>query len=624
MSKVQTVEKAPGLTTHPHQGDGSGGEPRPMPSPGVDGAVDSLSEVDKKRHGVYYTPSDAARILCAWAIQTADDRVLEPSFGACGFLVAAREQLDAVGAGTPRDRLYGCDIDPEAFSEFLEPKLGLSAGGGRFFHRDFLRVAPDEFEGGPFDVIVGNPPYVSYHNTDSDQREASERALSRSGFQTGPKSSLWASFLLYSTAFLKEGGRMAWLLPSSFLYAEYAAQVRDRVAERFDRSLVVQLGQRLFLSEGTEESTAVLLAEGYRPPPSDEDRRGTTKGEHSILIDFAETLSELEASIEAWEGGESVARPFVGRAATAYIGEHVEDAIDRAAGAGLAVTLGDLADVRIGIVTGANPFFVIDQERADECGLPDEVLRPILAKFAMVPGAELTCDDLADAREAGARLLLVDSNHSDLEVRGSPLRDYLASFPRAKRHANRTFTKRDLWHRPDDGRPPDAFFPYMYQHGPRIILNAVPTTSTNTIHRVYFKKLEEDLAPGALKARASLSDRGWMRACAVSILSTFSQLSGEIQGRAYGAGVLKHEPSEARRIRLILPPSLSEDHVDEAFHAADGALRDGEPERARRLADGFVLATMPMRVRDQTVSVLAAALDEARRRRHPFKRASTA
>src|SRR4051812_10894797 len=47
---------------------------------------------DKSRGG-YYTSADLADWLCAWAIRTSDDRVLEPSCGDGSFVEAAWKQL---------------------------------------------------------------------------------------------------------------------------------------------------------------------------------------------------------------------------------------------------------------------------------------------------------------------------------------------------------------------------------------------------------------------------------------------------------------------------------------------------------------------------------------------------
>ena len=324
-----------------------------------DVVVGGTTPEDRKRMGIYYTPSGAARILCEWAIRSGSDRVLEPSFGACGFLEAAADRLREAGADSPLDQLYGCDIDEAAFTKYLDPKLGRGVESGRYLHRDFLSVRPDDFDGGAFDAVVGNPPYVSYHTMDEEQRAAAEKALADAGLQISPKASLWAYFLLASTMFVRPGGRVAWILPSSFLYAEYAALVRDHLGRCFGRCLVVQLGQRLFLSEGTEEATIVVLAEGF----------GAT-GEGEVVLDFAETLADLERGVEAWARHESEAKAFDGRASALMLGDAAEGAMEAATGAGRIVSVGAVADVRIGIVTGANPFFVIDEATAERHGLP--------------------------------------------------------------------------------------------------------------------------------------------------------------------------------------------------------------------------------------------------------------
>jgi len=398
---------------------------------------------------------------------------------------------------------------------------------------------------------------------------------------------------------------MAWILPGSFLFAEYASVVRSYIARHFERSLIVQLGQRLFLSEGTEEITAVLLADG---------RQQSMERDGQFHLDFASTLVDLREGIQAWVQGGGRARRMNGRIGTAFLTDETAVSMQTVASAGRLLRIADIADVRIGIVTGANPFFVLGASTAASHNLPESCLHPILAKFSMAPGASLTCADLEQARLKDQRCLLLDTGHPTLERKGSALRQYLATMPRAKHHANRTFKKRALWHQPDDRRNPDAFFPYMYHHGPRLILNEADTTSTNTIHRVYFKTEAQP---------EGVSKNTWQKACAVSILSTFSQLSGELQGRCYGAGVLKHEPSEAGRIRLVSPEKLDARQVNRMFKQVDTALRNGQAEEARRLADIFVLQALPPLERERIIFILTGALDEARRRRRRAKSSNT-
>ena len=186
--------------------------------------------MERRELGIFYTPSEATRILCNWAIRTPVDLVLEPSFGACGFLEASRSRLRELASSNPTENLFGCDIDPRAFSEFLIPKFDDGNLAARFKNLDFLSITPEEFPVNAFDAIIGNPPYVSHHNISALRKKALADLMSLD-IPMDSKASLWAYFIVHSLKFLKVGGRIAWILPSSFLHADYSQPIRRRIAE---------------------------------------------------------------------------------------------------------------------------------------------------------------------------------------------------------------------------------------------------------------------------------------------------------------------------------------------------------------------------------------------------------
>ena len=81
----------------------------------IDDQLISNTVESKKKLGAFYTPNNLCQILADWAITSSEDKVLEPSFGQCGFLDASRLRLEALGSIDPRKNIYGCDIDPNAF-----------------------------------------------------------------------------------------------------------------------------------------------------------------------------------------------------------------------------------------------------------------------------------------------------------------------------------------------------------------------------------------------------------------------------------------------------------------------------------------------------------------------------
>jgi hypothetical protein len=62
----------------------------------------------------------------------------------------------------------------------------------------------------------------------------------------------------------------------------------------------------------------------------------------------------------------------------------------------------------------------------------------------------------------------------------------------------------------------------------------------------------------------------------------------ELEGRSYGGGVLKLEPSEMQRVRVIMP-TLPESDFACVFADADGLLRQGKTGEAVELADRVLL-----------------------------------
>ncbi|HEV2881369.1 MAG TPA: N-6 DNA methylase [Pyrinomonadaceae bacterium] len=545
------------------------------------------SDLDKRRNGIFYTPPEATAILCNWGIRSSQDNILEPGFGGCGFLSASTTRLLNLNCFNPKDKLFGCDIDHKAF-DHLARIVGISDITRRFIHNDFLKLKPNDFAVNVFDCVLGNPPYVSHQNMSDTQKATARESLETSNIKLSCKPSLWAYFLIHSLQFLRTGGRVAWVLPSSFLHADYAKEVRDILQQHFTRSLVIVLGERIFITEGTEERTVVLLCEGWSAD--------VVNG--SMEVGFASDLTTMASIISLWDEGSWHGTNYDIRPNLALMSDELMATYNEVATCPEAKSFGDLCKIRIGIVTGANKFFVINNADASIANLPEGSLSYILAKFGDIAAMNLLKKDLQSLKRDNKRCLLIDTSLMD-EIKGT-LKEYLDSFPEDKRKTNKTFYKRNLWHQPNDGQIPDAFFPYMQNHGPSLLLNSAKITSTNTIHRIFFN----DSVTPVLK-----------KTIAISILSTFSQLSAEIQGRSYGSGVLKHEPSEAARITLLLPSKMKDETIRETFNKVDKLLRRGSNAKARALADQFVFANYSKRASELYLNHLEQALVSTRARR---------
>lgn len=115
---------------------------------------------------------------------------------------------------------------------------------------------------------------------------------------------------------------------------------------------------------------------------------------------------------------------------------------------------------------------------------------------------------------------------------------------------------------------PDLLFTYMNHDRPRLATNDANVHFLNSIYGVLLKTERRTIGRELLPA-----------AC----LNSLTLLGAEIVGRAYGGGLLKHEPKEAD---LLPVPSLG------TLEAVSKKLRDLQPELARALRTSDAAATI--------------------------------
>ncbi|OCW97199.1 N-6 DNA methylase [Alishewanella sp. HH-ZS] len=516
------------------------------------------SKDERKALGAYYTPSNLSQVLCDWAIKSPDSVVLEPSFGGCGFLETSVVTLKALGCKNPEDQLYGADIDEKAFG-FLSDKLGrISAVSNRFICLDFIQSNKQDFGNITFDVAIGNPPYVSMHSMTERQRESCKKILRASPFADktlGINASLWAFFLLHTLSFLKTGARTAWVLPSSALHADYAKALLAIYEKHFETIKVIKLNQRFFQSLGADEVSVILLAEGFSETPSI-----GPKTQYAIADDL-DTLRVLVSNNCTTQDA------FSDNYKHSIMSSDVLRKMLEIQESGSTERLGEIGKVIIGMVTGDNKTFVISKKEAEAFNLGPDVLKPVIGRFSQLKGLIHTLSRHKKLENENSKCLLVCPR--SVSQKPSPIRSYLATVDRKKRHANRTFVKRPNWFYPDDGRYPDAFLSYMLDKGPRLVINASRINCTNSVHRVFFT------------GDISYENK---KAIAASFLSSYSQLSAEIAGRSYGSGVLKLEPTAAKNISIFTSSKVLK-KLSSIVAQIDGMLSKGLLIEAQKLVD---------------------------------------
>lgn len=465
----------------------------------------------RKGLGAYYTPPAMAQALADWAIRERSDRAMDPSFGGLVFLEAAASRLRELGCRSVADQIWGADIDARAHNAAIaDPDL--PANPEQLLLRDFLAARPGK-DLPLAEAVIGNPPYVRYQGW-RPAKGAMARLQNATGVRLTRLASLWAPFVLQGVRFVAPGGRYAQVLPAELIHAQYASPILDYLEASFGRVGIAVFEERVF--PGAQEEVVLLLA----------DERGADQTATTTAASFRDLeslrLDELDEQMTA------VKPRARGKLLAGLISEEAQQLL--VALTDETQTLGDLATVRLGAVTGANDFFLVDQET--EQLIPDELLHPAVSKANHVRGARFDDDDVDAMRAKGQRYrMLIADERAKAEIK-----IYLAMGEEAGIPERYKCRVRDPWWRvplPSHGVP-DLYLTYCAAAHPRLTANAAGALHTNTVHGV---NLRNGMPAEALS---------------VGFYNSLTLLSAELQGRSYGGGVLKLEPTEGESLAPIL------------------------------------------------------------------------
>ncbi len=500
-----------------------------------------------KAFGAFYTDAVVADFLVRWAVRQPAETVLDPSFGGGVFLEAAAARLCELGGN--KGQVYGVELDGEVYARVFQELTGITPE--HLVQSNFFAVEPGDLP--PLDAVVGNPPFIRYQSFSGEL--ASSRAKAQ-GVELTKLSSSWAPFLIHSAAFLKPGGRLGMVIPAELAHAAYAKPVLEYLTQTFGRVTLLTFKERLF--PDISQDTLLLLAE---------DKNGPFEGLFWRDLDEGEALTQSADSIlqsatklsypKLANGQEKLIAQLLPPEARALYGELSERPE--------VSSLGTLADVGIGYVTGANSFFHLSAERAAELGLSGEHLKRAVFRSAALSGLAFTETDWNTSEPKTAGYLL----HIEGGTVSEELENYLGQGETAG--VSRAFKcrVRTPWYRVPHIYTPDAFLTYMSGLRPQLVANRAEAAAPNTLHVVRFRP---DMNIPA-------------RTLAAFWQTSLTSLSVELEGHALGGGMLKLEPSEARRVLIATP----EGEFGGLEAKLDALLRQGKIDETQILADRVFL-----------------------------------
>ncbi len=489
----------------------------------------------QKLRGGYYTPLDLATFIARWIGEQKPKRTLEPSCGDGAFLQA---MADVGGFGDVE--VVGFELDQVEARKATKRSKNLGLPNVDVRAEDFLAWAIDNMgEGGErFDAVVGNPPFVRYQFLPPTFQTRAARIFDELDLKFTKHTNAWVPFILASMSLLRPGGRLAMVVPAEIIHVTHAQSLRSYLGKECRRLVIIDPEELWF--DGTLQGAVILMAEKRSGP------RQKAEGLGMVPVRGREFLrrspTELFAAPQSING-----RTVAGKWTRALLDLETRQLFDELEAHPDVHRFEDIARVDVGIVTGANKFFLVSDETVDTYGL-SKYAHPMFGRSEHCPGVIYDERQHAANAEKGSPTNFLWFDDAPASMRSGPRR-YIESGEREMLHTRYKCRIRAPWFK----------VPYVYatevgmlkrsHDTPRLILNRVGAYTTDTAYRIRTRDIAGERLVGCF-------------------LNPMTALSAELEGRHYGGGVLELIPSEIERLLIPLPTNADID-----LEALDASIR---------------------------------------------------
>lgn len=489
----------------------------------------------EKLRGGYYTHADVADFLTRWVLQARPRRILEPACGDGAFF----KSLARFGSAGV-ESVVGCEIIPDEVEKARTYSRRLPGVTVEVLAEDFLDWAYTRLLDGPsFDAVIGNPPFIRYQYLDARLQERAARLFRRFNLAFTKHINAWVPFVVASLALLRPGGRLAMVVPSELLHILHAHSLRTFLREQCSRILVLDPQDIWF--EQTLQGVVLLMAE---------KREGRdTDGAQLALVPVKDRAALQESPQDHFRRADFFPASLLnGKWMFGLLSRDERTLLERLTAHPAIRLFRELASVDVGIVTGANKFFLVAETVVSEYRL-EPWAHPMFGRSEHVDGVIYDKSCHRHNQERGLSTNFLWFGDRPLSALTASARRYIRAGEEQGLHRRYKCRIRTPWYNvPSVYAAPVAMLKRAH-HFPRLILNTAKVFTTDTAYRIFPRK-------------------GSASALAIGFVNSLTALSAELEGRHYGGGVLELVPSEIERLLL---PSAKLDST--ALRKLDRAVR---------------------------------------------------
>jgi len=487
-----------------------------------------------KDRGAYYTPNAIADFLVKWGFEHSIHpvNILEPSCGDGVFLRSLSESLGSIK--DPNARILAIEMNRDEAKKArtklkplkMIPKITSNVVTSEYFG---YMSASNKRSKRKFDLILGNPPYIKQSKFERGRKQALSR-MKELGLKINQQSNAWVYFVIDAISRMSSNSRIGLVIPSDLLQLDYAKKVQDWITRNLDNTLIIGFDELVF--PNIQQDVVLLLGE----------KKQNTEQSKLGLISVKNTH---ELSEKMWEKFVSSKKPTNIENVDwdlQYLPESQLSIIKNISLNENVHNFGDIADLRIGIVTGANKFFCLKKEELKKLEIVRGYNKGLRVRKLIGSGIDVLGIEYSNAdheknhsKNQPTSLLEFNSRFGRAKL-PEKIQNHLLAGESLRYHERNQLKRRNPWYSSEHVLATQIGM-YKRSHDYcKLIFKPDDKFSTDTVYRVWITEANIN----EITAKQFV----------FNFVNSLTYLFCEMRGRNYGGGVLELTPKEIRTLKI--------------------------------------------------------------------------
>ena len=481
----------------------------------------SKTDIQYRRSlGQFFTPFKIACFMTDWILNTKKDNltILDPAAGLGIFerTIKYRNKSKNIDFDL-------WEIDKNIVSELKnmvsELKINVNIN-----ESDFLTSPWDK----KYDGIIANPPYYKHHFI-KNKEEIFQKICSKAFFKFSIQNNIYGWFLIKSINLLNDGGKLAFIIPSEFLNANYGEKIKEYlITSRITLHLInINFTENVF--DNALTTSLIILAE------KNHEKSSAVNFFNISDIKQLNNLSNFLKEYPMKQMNNHDLNPKIKW--RNYFNEYKKQGEENL------IPFLKIGKFSRGIATGSNEYFTLTPKEVEKFNIPNECLYPCITKANFIKDILFSKNDFNQLAEQNKKTYLFDGERSEHEI----CKKYIKKGESENIHKKYLTKNRNPWYALEKRDVSKIWVSVFGRNGLKFIWNTSDCKNLTCFHSFYPFEL----------------GRNYLDILFVYLNTEFARKLFDREKREYGNGLEKFEPNDISKSLILDFEIIKKEDIDE-------------------------------------------------------------